>query len=55
MSRPILGPAGAIRLSDDEEKFVSLLDKFAAGLEPPVECRIAGGWVRDKVSGERAD
>ncbi|TXT07280.1 hypothetical protein VHUM_03450 [Vanrija humicola] len=49
MATPILGPAGAIRLSDDEEKFVSLLDKFAAGLEPPVECRIAGGWVRDKL------
>ncbi|KAL1406876.1 CCA tRNA nucleotidyltransferase, mitochondrial [Vanrija albida] len=49
MSRPILGAPGAIRLSDDEEKFVSLLDKFAAGLEPPVECRIAGGWVRDKL------
>ena len=39
----------AITLSRDENRFVTLLDDFARQLDPPVECRIAGGWVRDKV------
>lgn len=42
--------AGAIRLSETEDKFVTLLDEFSSGYNPPIECRIAGGWVRDKVS-----
>lgn len=49
-SAPITAPKGTIALSDTEEKFVSLLDEFATGYNPPIECRIAGGWVRDKVS-----
>lgn len=47
---PITAPAGTISLNDTEEKFVTLLDEFATGYNPPIECRIAGGWVRDKVS-----
>lgn len=39
----------AIALSPSETTFVALLDDFANHLSPPVECRIAGGWVRDKV------
>lgn len=42
--------AGAIRLSDTEDKFVTFLDEFSRGYNPPIECRIAGGWVRDKVT-----
>lgn len=49
-SAPITAPKGTIALSDTEEKFVTLLDEFATGYNPPIECRIAGGWVRDKVS-----
>ncbi|BEI82615.1 hypothetical protein CcaverHIS002_0304830 [Cutaneotrichosporon cavernicola] len=40
---------GAIRLSETEDKFVTLLDEFSRGYNPPIECRIAGGWVRDKI------
>ncbi|ADV20434.1 tRNA adenylyltransferase [Cryptococcus gattii E566] len=39
----------AIALSPSEATFVALLDDFANRLSPPVECRIAGGWVRDKL------
>jgi tRNA nucleotidyltransferase (CCA-adding enzyme) len=41
---------GVISLTETEERFVCLLDEFARGYETPIECRIAGGWVRDKVS-----
>ncbi|WWD15948.1 hypothetical protein CI109_100372 [Kwoniella shandongensis] len=40
----------SISLTNVESTFVTLLDDFARRLEPPVECRIAGGWVRDKPS-----
>ncbi|WVF72182.1 hypothetical protein IAT40_006994 [Kwoniella sp. CBS 6097] len=39
----------AVSLSNVEKTFVQLLDDFARKLVPPVECRIAGGWVRDKL------
>jgi hypothetical protein len=39
----------SIKLNPTEEQFVALLDDFAGRQDPPVECRIAGGWVRDKV------
>lgn len=42
--------ACAIHLDDTEARFVSLLDEFSRGYNPPIECRIAGGWVRDKAS-----
>jgi hypothetical protein len=44
-----------VRLSPQEEELCDLLDEFrsfvarTAPTEPQVECRIAGGWVRDKV------
>ncbi|WVQ98759.1 hypothetical protein IAU59_005890 [Kwoniella sp. CBS 9459] len=39
-----------VSLSNVEATFVHLLDDFAmTRLDPPVECRIAGGWVRDKL------
>lgn len=40
----------SIKLNPTEAQFVALLDDFAGRQDPPVECRIAGGWVRDKVS-----
>lgn len=46
---PLYAPPGSIHLNDKEEKFVQLLDQFARSLQPPIECRIAGGWVRDKL------
>ena len=39
-----------ISLSPTESQFILHLDAFARSLNPPVDCRIAGGWVRDKVS-----
>ena len=39
-----------ISLNTTEQQFITHLDTFARSLAPPVECRIAGGWVRDKVS-----
>lgn len=42
--------ATIIRLDPTETSFVKYLDDFAQQHDPPVECRIAGGWVRDKVS-----
>ena len=51
--------SGTIKLNETEETFLSLLDEFARtyvapdaekGSSQTVECRIAGGWVRDKVS-----
>ena len=39
-----------ISLDPAETSFVTYLDDFARQHHPPVECRIAGGWVRDKVS-----
>lgn len=45
-----------ISLSPEEDTFLSLLDEFAREGRKfedngvgEVECRIAGGWVRDKV------
>jgi tRNA nucleotidyltransferase (CCA-adding enzyme) len=38
-----------IVLTPVETRFVDLLDTFARQQNPPVECRIAGGWVRDKL------
>nr|ODN77323.1 tRNA adenylyltransferase [Cryptococcus depauperatus CBS 7841] len=38
-----------LHLNDTETAFVTLLDSFAKQQDPPVECRIAGGWVRDKL------
>jgi hypothetical protein len=43
----------SIKLNPTEAQFVALLDDFAGRQDPPVECRIAGGWVRDKV-GQRS-
>ena len=48
-------PSSAIKLTDQEDKICSLLDEFTKELKstrpdlPHVQCRIAGGWVRDKV------
>ncbi|KAK4684329.1 hypothetical protein P7C73_g5855, partial [Tremellales sp. Uapishka_1] len=39
----------SISLSPAETTFCGLLDDFARKQVPPVECRIAGGWVRDKL------
>ncbi|KAL7424145.1 CCA tRNA nucleotidyltransferase, mitochondrial [Cryptotrichosporon argae] len=44
-----MSSAAQITLSATEQRFVDLLDEFAASRDPPVECRIAGGWVRDKL------
>jgi tRNA nucleotidyltransferase (CCA-adding enzyme) len=47
------GPA--IALTPQEDEFVTLLDRFTASLREqrpelaPLQLRIAGGWVRDKV------
>ncbi|WWC61070.1 uncharacterized protein I303_103648 [Kwoniella dejecticola CBS 10117] len=41
--------ARKVHLNEVETRFVGLLDDFAGKLSPPVECRIAGGWVRDKL------
>lgn len=38
-----------ISLNQTEQQFIAYLDTFSRSLTPPVECRIAGGWVRDKV------
>lgn len=46
---PIVAPATAITLTPVEDEFVRHLDEFASNYHPPIECRIAGGWVRDKV------
>lgn len=45
----------AIKLEDREVAVLDLVDGFTKHLAetrsdlPPVECRVAGGWVRDKV------
>ena len=39
----------SIVLEASENTFISHLDTFAGRQDPPVTCRIAGGWVRDKV------
>ena len=39
----------SVKLDSAEAEFISHLDAFAATQQPPVTCRIAGGWVRDKV------
>jgi len=45
-----------IQLTPEEDRLCSLLQQFKQHVEttepdsPQVECRIAGGWVRDKVS-----
>ncbi|EIW69458.1 hypothetical protein TREMEDRAFT_68702 [Tremella mesenterica DSM 1558] len=38
-----------ISLTSTEAHFCELLDDFSTHRVPPVECRIAGGWVRDKL------
>ena len=44
-----------ITLTAEEDRLCSLLDDFKRHVQetepesPQVECRIAGGWVRDKV------
>ncbi|KAG8747639.1 CCA tRNA nucleotidyltransferase, mitochondrial [Ceratobasidium sp. 414] len=49
--------AGAITLTTEEDKVCSVLDDFTKELRTTgeewagVECRIAGGWVRDKLLG----
>lgn len=56
------GVAHQLHLTETEDRFINLLDEFAKTgrkevQEPAVgevECRIAGGWVRDKVN-QRAD
>ncbi|KAG8891337.1 CCA tRNA nucleotidyltransferase, mitochondrial, partial [Tulasnella sp. 408] len=46
-----------IQLTPQEDRLCTLLDQFTNDLKekrpdlPPVECRIAGGWVRDKLLG----
>jgi hypothetical protein len=53
--RPKMLADRTVRLSPQEEELCDLLDEFrsfvarTAPTEPQVECRIAGGWVRDKV------
>jgi hypothetical protein len=48
--------SGTIALTPEEDSICALLDKFTKYLRESdetyagVECRIAGGWVRDKVS-----
>lgn len=49
-SAPVVAPATSISLTSTEEAFVNHLDEFASNYQPPIECRIAGGWVRDKVT-----
>lgn len=45
-----------ITLTEEEDKLCTLLDEFTKELNSTgeeyagVECRIAGGWVRDKVN-----
>lgn len=49
-----------IQLSPEEDHLCNLLDEFRSFVartqpsEPQVECRIAGGWVRDKVRTPKA-
>ena len=43
----------SVKLDSAEAEFISHLDAFAATQQPPVTCRIAGGWVRDKVRPQR--
>lgn len=50
MSKPTNSIPTSITLNPAEERFCQLLNGFSQTLDPPVECRIAGGWVRDKVS-----
>ena len=45
-----MSAAPILTLTDTEQAFVHHLDRYASSLTPPVECRIAGGWVRDKVN-----
>lgn len=46
-----------ISLTEEEAKLFELLDNFTKQLlndsNQNVECRVAGGWVRDKVSDSR--
>ncbi|KZP00684.1 hypothetical protein CALVIDRAFT_475433 [Calocera viscosa TUFC12733] len=41
----------SITLDPREDQICTILDDYAKTLTPPVECRIAGGWVRDKLLG----
>ncbi|KAG9031485.1 hypothetical protein FRB95_002673 [Tulasnella sp. JGI-2019a] len=49
------GSHATVVLTPDEEKLCTLLDECTTALREtrpeldPIECRIAGGWVRDKV------
>lgn len=40
-------------LTKNETVLFNHLDNFAQQQCPPIECRIAGGWVRDKVSSDQ--
>lgn len=52
---PMISSSQAIALTPDEDRLCTLLDEFKAFVSKTdpdgkqVECRIAGGWVRDKV------
>lgn len=52
-ARPL--PSLTIQLTEQEDQLCTLLDECSKSIHeakpdsPPVECRIAGGWVRDKV------
>jgi tRNA nucleotidyltransferase (CCA-adding enzyme) len=45
--------SNTIVLTEKEDKLFTLLDQFSKSLKQSsnieVECRVAGGWVRDKV------
>ncbi len=51
--------SAAITLTPDEDRLCTLLDECTKSLKEtrpdlaPIECRIAGGWVRDKVRAVR--
>ncbi|ORX39900.1 putative tRNA adenylyltransferase [Kockovaella imperatae] len=49
MTSSVTHADSAIELDPKESLFVKHLDEFSQSLKPVVECRIAGGWVRDKL------
>ncbi|KAG8807805.1 CCA tRNA nucleotidyltransferase, mitochondrial [Serendipita sp. 401] len=61
--RPRINPVSPVevRLTAREDQLCTLLDEFCASLNSqkpemdPVMCRIAGGWVRDKLLGMDSD
>ncbi|KAI9223210.1 hypothetical protein BC828DRAFT_376455 [Blastocladiella britannica] len=44
-----------LRLTADERRLFRLLNAAAATAPLPVTCRVAGGWVRDKLLGKQSD